>query len=232
MRGTKLPHILTTNYTLFIHLSAYLSMPAKLHFFTSFMEKTSKPGSGTGTTDESAIVKAAAWAWYMHGSGSEAKSMREYDVTRSHHASTPSRYKLEAIRIAKESSVESITLNAIHRDASDLLDTYEIESISRKLDGLIESSSGDKYSVSKRFLPVHYGGDHGRKDVSAEGETIKKKKKKKLMKGFWLTHAVVCGTRKDVVETRAYGDGRPRPEKHVVPAVRIANCRPRANHGW
>ncbi|KAF3445182.1 hypothetical protein FNV43_RR14876 [Rhamnella rubrinervis] len=206
-------------------------MPSKLPFFTSFMEKTSKPRSGTGTTRESDVVKAAAWAWYQHGSGSEAKSMLECDVKRSHHVSTPSRYKLEAIRIAKESSVGSITPNAVHRAASDLLDTYEIESISRKLDGLIESSGGDRHSVSKRFLPVRYGGDHGLKDVSAEGETMKKKKKK-LMKGFWLRHAVACGTREDVVETRALGDGRPRPEKSAVPVVRMANCRPRANHAW
>ncbi|KAK7387370.1 hypothetical protein VNO78_28121 [Psophocarpus tetragonolobus] len=88
------------------------------------------------TTDELAIVKAAAWAWYQHGSGSEGKAKTEFDITKSQHIARPSRYKLEAMRMAKE--VASIHTN------KPLLDTYEVQSISRQLDRLIIESGHNK----------------------------------------------------------------------------------------
>ncbi|XP_024928298.2 uncharacterized protein LOC107417310 [Ziziphus jujuba] len=207
-------------------------MPSTVPLFTSFMEimRSKKHQTQTGTgTDNSAVVKAAAWAWYQHGSGSEGKPRREYDLTSFHHAPTPSRYKLEAIRIAKEENSEDSssisttpTTSCTHMDnivGSDLLDTYEIEHISKKLEGLIESS-GDQNLLTM---------DH--ENIKKER---KKKKKDKLIMMRGLGQAVMCRTRKeDVVEsTRAAAlvDGRQRPEKRIVPVVRMANRRPQATH--
>lgn len=154
--------------------------------------------------------------------------MREYDATRNiYHSPTPSRYKLEAIRIAKESSGSSSSMSTApttsissHVDiiGSGLLDTYEIESISKKLDGLMESSSGTKHVSAA----VDNNNDNDDKK--------REKKKKKLMMMRGLSHAVVCGTREDAVESIVVVAARRRPENRVVPVVRMANCRPRATH--
>ncbi|XP_068345498.1 uncharacterized protein [Pyrus communis] len=108
-----------------------------------------KPRGSFNDIDESAVVKAAAWAWFEHCSGSDGKSiMPEFDLTRTCHAPyKPSRYKLEAMKnIANISGKESVTASS-----NPLLDTYEIESISRKLDQLIEFS-GDRGKLHKGFL--------------------------------------------------------------------------------
>lgn len=183
--------------------------------------------------DESAVVKAAAWAWYEHGSrgGSQSKKpilpTREYDVAcrMSHHAATTSRYKLEAMAKQGEGP------NSVHRNMgsrddggrSGLLDTYEVESISRELDGLIQSTTSSSTSGHMMMM------------MTTKKKQKQKNKKNKWTSGIWLRHAVVCGTsREDVlaVETRALGDGLlRRPQNRLVPIVSIANCRrPRASY--
>ncbi|OWM64376.1 uncharacterized protein LOC116207767 [Punica granatum] len=58
--------------------------------------------------DEVALIRAAAWAWYQQGSGSQGINKpptREYDITRTRRVYQPSRYRIEAIRrmaMAKE----------------------------------------------------------------------------------------------------------------------------------
>lgn len=180
-----------------------------------------------GSTDELAVVKAAAWAWYQHGSGSEGKHMREFDITRSRQAPGPSRYRLEAMRIAEEAmegsrSRSSSTHSSIHTSNS-LLDTFEVESISRQLDCLVGSSGNNFYT---RFL----AGDNVHQEnvkLLDNVDTGGMKKKKKKVKRFWPRHAIACGTMEDVVDARVFRDRR-RQEKRV-PVVCLTACTPRAS---
>ncbi|KAG5529704.1 hypothetical protein RHGRI_030172 [Rhododendron griersonianum] len=86
-------------------------------------------------TDELAVTRAAAWAWYQRGSGSEPKPVSEFGLTRTHHrVPNPTRYKLEAERSRSSTSDHG----------SHLLDSYEIDSISRHLERYIERvNNGD-----------------------------------------------------------------------------------------
>ncbi|KAK7301916.1 hypothetical protein RJT34_12793 [Clitoria ternatea] len=129
--------------------------------------------------DELAIVKAAAWAWYQHGSGSEGKANKssEFDVTRTQRVARPSRYKLEAMRMAKE-------VSSIHTYNS-LLDTYEVQSISRQLDRL--TVSGYNRLVD------------GNINDSMNNGHRRMVKKKRINKGFWPRN-VVCRGKNDVVD--------------------------------
>lgn len=181
--------------------------------------------------DESAVVKAAAWAWYEHGSRGGSQSgkpilpTREYDVAcrMSHRAATASRYKLEAMAKQGEGPI-NVHRNVGSRDdggSSGLLDTYEIESISREMDGLIQSTTSNSTGGHMMMMTTK--------------KQQQKNKKNKWTSGIWPRHAVVCGSSgEDVlaVETRALGDGLlRRPQNRLVPIVSMANCRrPRANH--
>ncbi|XP_059623218.1 uncharacterized protein LOC132266383 [Cornus florida] len=180
--------------------------------------------------DELATVKAAAWAWYQRGSGSELRPMREFDLTKIHRAPQPTRYKLEAMKTNEEELVTEGSrsmgpkLSPSQTDNS-LLDTYEIQRISKQLDFYIESS---------RFVGRDKG-DHRRIGSllsSSESDTngVRSKNKSKKGKGFWQRNTVMCGGSKDdVVEMRGFSGGRRRPEKGVA-VVGMANCRTRATH--
>ncbi|GKV00216.1 hypothetical protein SLEP1_g12949 [Rubroshorea leprosula] len=129
------------------------------------------------STDELAAVKAAAWAWYERGSGSQGKPIREYDITARAQSAVlrPSRYKLEAMLAAENSS---LTASPVHSCANSLLDAYEIESISKHLDHLIDSCR------TKSYTDGH-----------------EKKKKSWSLKKVLPRHPVLCGTRQDAVTT-------------------------------
>lgn len=171
---------------------------------------------GRGSIDELAAVKAAAWAWYQRGSGSEGKQMPEFDVViRTRRAPRPSLFKLEAMRIAQEvveGEAGSQTPSSIHTENS-LLDRYEIESISRRLDCLIESSVSDDF-----HRKLVGGDDDGQENVTVpvdnDTSTGMKKKKKKKIKGFWLRHAATCGTTEDVA-----------PDARALISLRVRNSR-------
>ncbi|KAJ9147249.1 hypothetical protein P3X46_029429 [Hevea brasiliensis] len=190
--------------------------------FNIFMDKR-KPRSGTGNLS---TVKAAAWAWYQHGSGSnEGKPINEFAVTRTRQAYRPSRYKLEAMKVVEECSIEESSQSPneaipVHTDSNSLLDAYEIESISKRLDCLIESSNMfcDRDNV--------YGDARQKNSRSAI-----KKNNKNILRGLWLRYAVVCGTREDV-DTSAFVRSRPPPAMAAThaPVVKTAVCRPRAAH--
>jgi hypothetical protein len=184
---------------------------------------------GRGSADQLAVVKSAAWAWYLRGSGSEGKQMPEFDVMRTRRAPRPSVFKLEAMRIAEEAVEEegSQTPSSIHTDNS-LLDSYEIASISRSLDCLIESSVSNSH---RKYLIGGYH-DPQAENMTPEGthHAIEVKKKKKKMRGFWVRHAAVtCGTsREDVADASAFRDIR-QPQK-LAPAARLATGRSRGTH--
>ncbi|XP_052197132.1 uncharacterized protein LOC127804316 [Diospyros lotus] len=174
--------------------------------------------------EESAPSKAATWAWYQRGSGSDGRPMK-YNLERTLRSPRPSRYRLEAIREAQaaihnESRPPSALLPPTQaEDSSDLLDEYEIERISRQLDHYIEASSTE-----------YYGGwrEDCRRVSSPPGSEGSKKKYGKRNKGLsWLSHRVTCGSRNDVVELG--GGGGRLPEKGVA-VVGEGSCRARAAH--
>lgn len=97
--------------------------------------------------DHLSLIKAAAWAWYQHGSGinHSKPETREIDVsrTRSTTPRRPTRYKLEALQ-SKPDPLARLSSSS----SSLLLDLYEVERITRELDNLI--GSGKKENGSKR----------------------------------------------------------------------------------
>ncbi|KAK3030606.1 hypothetical protein RJ639_039692 [Escallonia herrerae] len=205
------PHNVTTPTLLYYRsvepsISTY-SSPSP---FSHFMERK-KP---RGSVDDLAIVKAAAWAWYQRGSGSEGRPTREFDLTRPCQSPKPSRYRLEAMREAYEalerSKLPSTLPSPSHTDNS-LLDTYEIDRISRDLDQYIESSHAKYYG---RFLGVDRGSRMIVSLMESDANGVKKKKKKGT-RGSWLRQAALsCGSKDDVVvASRGLAGGR-RPEKY------------------
>lgn len=166
-------------------------MPITTTSFNSFMAKK-KPRS---STDELAVVKAAAWAWYQRGSGSEGKPMGDFDVARTRRVVYKrSRYKLEAMRISEQEEAQAAAAEdsiSIDNTNHSLLDRYEIESISKRFDQLINSSTATKLLKNA-----------SQSSQRTNGLTMNKKKSK-ILKGFWPRHAVVCGTRQDAVMDRS-----------------------------
>lgn len=194
-----------------------------------------------GSTDKLAAVKAAAWAWYQHGSGSgsDGTPAREYVAARPHHVPRPSRYKLEAMRSKTKEGVLPLIDDNFKPQSNrvSLLDAYEIRSISRHLDSLI-----DQYSIGD------HGDDHKDNqdfrlnealisDVDDHHSMVMEKRKKKKnsrkmvnLRGLWIRHAAaMCSTREGVVETAAIWNGRRQQtegSRRVLPVVMAATCRP------
>lgn len=150
--------------------------------FSTLMDHKTKPKkSEIIIVDQSALTKSAAWAWHEHGSGSDARSVREVDVRSSKTEPRPSRYKLELLR----------SLQLDHTHPNSLLDNYEIQRISKQLDHYIESSHA-KY----------HGGTPPAAATTNEKVSRKKKMSTMIMpRGFWSRHVPVCSSsRGDVVE--------------------------------
>ncbi|GFY94119.1 hypothetical protein Acr_09g0005710 [Actinidia rufa] len=150
-------------------------------------------GNPRESIDKLALTKAAAWAWYQRGSGSEGRPVSEYNPTRSRRAPTPSRYKFEAIRTTREAAKE-VSKSTPQDDNSHLLDKYEIERISRQLEYYMEVSD------------VEY-------NRGMHKSTGKKSKRTKRYK--WLKHGVGCSSGNDVVEF-AMGFREP-PSRRLLP---------------
>ncbi|XP_041002417.1 uncharacterized protein LOC121248120 [Juglans microcarpa x Juglans regia] len=189
-------------------------------FLMSLLLERKKPRA---TTDELAAVKAAAWAWFQRGPGSEGRLMTEFDLMRTRRTPGPSLFKLEAMRMAEEEAIlegySQASSSPIYTDRS-LLDAFEIESISRQLDCLIESS-GSKFH--RKFMAAGDHHDRHQENVTVllsngTGTGMKKNKNKKKKKGFWQRHAMVaCGTREDHV-VDALRDRR-KPHEKRTPVV-------------
>ena len=168
-------------------------MASKLLSLNSFTEIRKKPKGGSA--EDLAVVKAAAWTWYQHGSGSEGKSVTEFDITKTRRAPRPSRYKLEAMRKAKEAKEGS----PIHTNKVSLLHKYEEQSISRHLDNLIESSHNKVDNgclAGNSGCSVNESSDNDGTRLKKNMMTMKKKK-------WWQRHVVICGTKEDVVDGKA-----------------------------
>ncbi|CAL9239500.1 unnamed protein product [Arabidopsis halleri] len=123
---------------------------------------------GGGGGDDLAVVKAAAWAWYLRKEGKPI--MREFDQTRASRTPRPSRYKIEATknkilyenRVLAENRVSTksplwYTNYPFRGDQetqySRLLDTYESKNISKRL-------NDTSFSASLSSVLRHNGDDH------------------------------------------------------------------------
>ncbi|KAM6550718.1 hypothetical protein CsatB_000526 [Cannabis sativa] len=164
-------------------------------------------GGGTNTPpDESAVVKAAAWAWYHHGSGSEGgNSAREYDVAMmARHVPRPSRYKQEATKL--RGNVDHDVSSKPTVECLSLFDSYELRRISMQLDSLMDCSN-DEESFSDNDSVI-----------SSSSRNKKKMNLKKVIRGFWVRHAVaVCSTGEDqVVDLNKRPGYRHRPSRPVT----------------
>lgn len=162
-------------------------------------------------TDELSLIRAAAWAWYQHGSGSEKKLTRECDITRIRKVYRPSRYRMEAL--AKEEHEHAVvcegsiseplkfTQSPAHTDHP-LLDSYEVQKITGLLDHYIDSmgNTSDYHSST-----VARGHRHRRKLLSASPESIASSVRKiahnrSVRFWWWRRQAVICGRREDVID--------------------------------
>ncbi|XP_010415161.1 PREDICTED: uncharacterized protein LOC104701212 [Camelina sativa] len=184
-------------------------------------------GGGGEGDDDLAVVKAAAWAWYLRKEGKPI--MREFDLTRATRTPRPSRYKIEATKnmILSENKVLAenrfstksplwYTNYSFRGDQetqySRLLDTYEIKNKSKRLN--IDDSS---FSVSSSNDLWHNGNDHHhnhnrndeydnntatrtKNDKSYNGGFMRKVSKRSLWKGMIVMGpgSTVCGRSDDV----------------------------------
>ncbi|XP_045831241.1 uncharacterized protein LOC123922585 [Trifolium pratense] len=197
-------------------------MASKLSFLNSLINRRNKPANNNSIKDDHInedhldIVKAAAWAWHQHGSGSchEGEGSNEFYFRRSttHRAPRPSRYKLEleAMTSTEKEATQSSTI--LHKEKSrSLLDAYEVQSISKQLNHLLESNNTrnrDKLVNSANNI-ASTSADDGVKEI---------KKKKKVRKGFFLKHSVICGREGDVVDPTSVSRDRRRQLTKSIPS--------------
>ncbi|XP_022959523.1 uncharacterized protein LOC111460520 [Cucurbita moschata] len=161
-------------------------MPLPSFSFNHFPDrKNPTPTQPTLAADDLAAEKAAAWAWYHHGSGSESKPMREFGLTRPVSVPKPSRYRLEAIRIAQTFFQDNSQTPCLHNS---LLDSYEVASISRRISDLLDPTDRNNFSLRSFESEIL---DLGR-------EIERKSTKPKKFGAFWRRRSVMCGKIEDV----------------------------------
>ncbi|ESQ47316.1 hypothetical protein EUTSA_v10027910mg [Eutrema salsugineum] len=180
-------------------------------------------GSGGGGEDELATVKAAAWAWYQRNEGKPM--IREFDLTtRATRTPRPSRYKLEAnknMNLLSENKVSKSCTNHLLREdqetkLSSLLDSYEIKSISKRIDegslpvNRASALRNDDHVFLKKKLEY---------DSKKQNGLVTKMSMRNLWKGMILmSPRTVCG-RSDDVDIGAYRAG-PRTVKVAPTSVK------------
>ncbi|EOA18963.1 hypothetical protein CARUB_v10007598mg [Capsella rubella] len=167
-------------------------------------------GGGGGEDDDLAAVKAAAWAWYQRHEGKPM--MREFDLTtRSTRTPRPSRYKLEANknmmimsenRVSKPLHTSHLCRGDQETKLSSLLDSYEIKSISKRIDeGSLPTKQGSSLRHDHVLLEKKFEYDHSNKEMNG---LVNKMSIRNLWKGMSLmAPRTVCG-RSDDVDLRAY----------------------------
>ncbi|KAK2376856.1 hypothetical protein QL285_077605 [Trifolium repens] len=205
-------------------------MASKLSFLNTLINHRKKPNNNNNhikddhnhinNEDHLDLVKAAAWAWHQHGSGSchEGEGSSEFYFRRSttHRAPRPSRYKLEleAMTSTEKEATQSSTILHEKDESRSLLDAYEVQSISKQLNHLIESNNN-----RNRNKLVNSANNIASKSVDDGVKEIKKKKK--VRKGFFLKHGAICGREGDVVNpTSVSRDGRPQLTKSTIPSIK------------
>ncbi|CAL1413376.1 unnamed protein product [Linum trigynum] len=195
--------------------------------FRGLVERRKRAGPKKNGDDENlALVKAAAWAWYQHGSGSSQgkQAVAEFDFAakpKPAAADMPSRYRVEAMVAAntpvtetKNEQASSLSSSpAIRTGHYSLLDSHEIQSISRQL-----GSHMAEPSRSSRYLD--------QQETSAKEE----KKKPADSRRMRQRQVIMCRAGQDVEESALVSMAKRYPSssaKGQVPVVGMEACRPR-----
>lgn len=187
------------------HYSSSIPMPFPSFSLNPFPDRDKPtPTESTAAHDELAAVKAAAWAWYQHGSGSESKPMREFGLTRPISVPKPSRYRLEATNRSPSISIED-NLQTPSPNSNSLLDSYEIASISRRLSDLLDPNDRNNFSLRSFESEIM---DLGRQ---IEGKTTKANKFSGLWRWQRRKPSLMCGKMEDVVLATKKHPRRPMP---------------------
>jgi len=124
------------------------------------MAKKEKRSSSSSCSreEEEEIVKAAAWAWYLHGSGATIRPVKESNPRAAQSAARPSRFKIESLALSGSPSRNTRRGRSMSLDdsgdfrgaqrvftPSSLLDSYEMAVVSRQLEsGLSDAISRGK----------------------------------------------------------------------------------------
>ncbi|XP_073010864.1 uncharacterized protein [Typha latifolia] len=163
-----------------------------------------RTSSISSESDDLALVKAAAWAWYQHGSGGpDARPPpAESDVASrsSQRPPRPSRYQIEA-----RATAGTVTAAAgSDKTPPRLLDLYEIEWITKELERLISASTKGGADRRKEVAPPTAEGKRSGKKSGGNG-------------GFFGWHAMaICGSVGETVDPAAVvGRRRTKPAEVV-----------------
>ncbi|RZC57976.1 hypothetical protein C5167_005278 [Papaver somniferum] len=137
--------------------------------------------------DELAAVKAAAWAWFQHGSGCEGNGKPIHEFDHANYATQrpirPSRFKLEAMRISQQ--LDCLIESKLHREP------------------------GRKGRLGNSWM-------HGGGDTLVDMNEKKLRKKLNPLswlsyhRSSWLSYGGICRSTHDVVETRSFVRLQPR----------------------
>ncbi|KAL4196830.1 hypothetical protein AMTRI_Chr04g248220 [Amborella trichopoda] len=194
--GKGIKPTFVTNTVSMCSFSLLSSLPPD---FSSFLDM-GKSKKGESMEKEVTLVKAAAWAWYQHGSGAEGRPAREFDVNRAQRTPSSSRFRQEVIKSASlpSSSIqyegaapdqkdkEATTTLSPETTENSLLDSYEIEKISQHFDHLLEppqDSDRDWPKNSRYKIPR-------REKAKRRGPSIK----------FWQKHVpAMCSSSRDTI---------------------------------
>ncbi|CAI0627085.1 unnamed protein product [Linum tenue] len=204
----------------------HLLRSAMPSLFRGLVERRKRTGPKKNGDDENlALVKAAAWAWYQHGSGSSQgkQAVAEFDFAakpKPAAADMPSRYRVGAMAAAKtpvtatenEQASSLSSSPAIRTGHYSLLDSHEIQSISRQL--------GSHMAESSRYLD--------RQETSDKAE--EEKKRPADSRRLRQRQVIMCRAGQDVEESALVSMANRYPSssaKGQVPVVGMEACRPR-----
>ena len=99
--------------------------------------------------DQLEVLKAVAQAWHGH-SGSYKRPTNEFDAYKRNFKSKPTRFKIEAI--SKSSSMDSTTPSARWDFGQSLWDSYEIVTVSKRLEEGLVLDDPFQYSYQPRVV--------------------------------------------------------------------------------
>ncbi|OIT01380.1 hypothetical protein A4A49_18792 [Nicotiana attenuata] len=208
-----------------------------------FSFNKTKPSKSSTPMDDLALVKAATWALYQHGTVSTTEVRKNLDLftssfnkigirsdflldledrlSKNKKAQELSRYKLQVIKEVQE----------IQESPNNIF--VPIQLISTTCNSTNNISLLDKYEIEKisrelnQYIETSHVAYHEKKNIS--------EKKIKKFKGLLFRYRVIMNKRgsssHDVVERRAFSNPQS-PEKYYSPApvVKFANCRPWRKH--
>ncbi|XP_042423782.1 uncharacterized protein LOC122011455 [Zingiber officinale] len=160
--------------------------------------------SSAADADRLAMPKASAWAWYNYKHGSGAVDARdtvsETDLSRLNHRRPrlPSRFKREAITTGSTATAEEEEEEPGTAGVVPLMDSYEIERITRELERIIGGGGARRREAAAATATPP-------PSCSAFPAMMLRRKAGKT----WARHAVgICGVARDAVKAQSPADRR------------------------